>query len=83
MSQEQEKQGMVSIYEARHEKRVSVKDGKHEFRFARFLKPCAENVVHGVNVPNTPLLSEIFSHSSMEWPAKVISKTWARPRKNG
>ncbi|KAF2285795.1 hypothetical protein GH714_007819 [Hevea brasiliensis] len=71
----------ISIYRVRFETMVSVKDGKHTTttRYARFLKPCADNVDQAINVPNTPLLSENFSHNSTSWASKVLFKSWVRP----
>ncbi|XP_021606233.2 uncharacterized protein LOC110610563 [Manihot esculenta] len=71
----------IPLYRARSETMVSLKDGKQTTRHARFLKPCVDSVDQAVKVPNTPLLSEIFSHSSTEWPSKVVFKSWVRPHK--
>ncbi|OMO82804.1 hypothetical protein COLO4_22820 [Corchorus olitorius] len=70
------------IYEARDENiLVSLKDEKSTVRIARFLKPIVRNVEQAVGVPNTPLLHELFSHSSKNWPSKVSLKGWKPPQK--
>ncbi|XP_059664170.1 uncharacterized protein LOC132309936 [Cornus florida] len=77
----QEKQKANSIYEARDDEMVSVKDGKSRVRIARFLRPCTRHVRQAVGIPHTPLLSEIFSHDLQQWPSQVLFKGWKQPQK--
>ncbi|KAA8526964.1 hypothetical protein F0562_008807 [Nyssa sinensis] len=76
-----EEERTTLIYEARVEKIVSPKGGKSTVRIARFLKPLAKNVNEAVVIPNTPLLSEIFSHNLQQWPSKVLFRGWKLPQK--
>ena len=69
------------IYEARYEQMVTPKDGKSTVRYATFLKPCVESINQVVGIPNTPLLSEIFTHNLQQWPSKVLFKGWRIPQK--
>ncbi|GMP88235.1 hypothetical protein CsSME_00040294 [Camellia sinensis var. sinensis] len=70
MTDEEEEQQTLT-YESRKTKVVSPKDRdslKSAMRIVRFLKPCAKQVNQAIHVPNTPLLSKIFSHNLQQWP---------------